>query len=230
MVPEIWIDLPANLAARLAARIESESRVAVAARGRFSLALSGGSIGDTLFPRLSAAAVDWPRTDFFWCDERAVPLDHADSNYRLARVRWLEPAGVPSTRVHPMEADAGRLDASADAYAAELQRVLGEPPRLDVALLGVGTDGHVCSLFPHHPVLQEERKWVAAVSDSPKPQAARLTLTLPTLSNARLIVIAALGEQKAHIVQAALHADSPLPIALALQRAQKVVILLDSDV
>lgn len=228
MLPEIIVDTPRNLAERLAMRLETEGPPAIAARGRYALALSGGSTAGAFFPRLARARLDWSRTDFFWCDERAVPPDDPESNYRLARKLWLDPAQVPSERVHRMQAEAAHLETAADAYAGELTRVLGEPPRLDVALLGVGPDGHVCSLFPNHPLLREERRWVAAITDSPKPPASRLTFTLPTLAAGRLIVVAAFGEEKARVVRAALEdRDSSLPLALVLRRAQKALVLLD---
>jgi 6-phosphogluconolactonase len=127
-----------------------------------------------------------------------------------------------------MEADAGGLDDAAEKYAGELIRVLGDPPRIDAMLLGVGDDGHVCSLFPNHPLLDEEHRWVAALSDSPKPPASRLTLTLPALAAARVLVLAAFGEAKASAVRAALwDSDSSLPMALAIRRAEHALILLD---
>jgi 6-phosphogluconolactonase len=228
MLPEIIVSSSQNLAERLAARLEAEGRIAIEARGRMSLALSGGSTAEAFFPRLARANLDWRRVDFFWCDERAVPADDPESNYGLARRLWLDPAHVPQQNVHAMVADAAHLEQSADAYAAEMVRVLGTPPRIDVALLGVGPDGHVCSLFPNHPLLREDRRWVGALNDAPKPPPARLTLTLPTLAAARLIVVAAFGQGKASVVRAALEdRESSLPLALVLARAPNALVLLD---
>ncbi len=228
MLPEIIVSSSQNLAERLAARLELEGRTAMEARRRFSLALSGGSMAEAFFPRLAHADLDWRRVDFFWCDERAVPEDDPESNYRLARTLWLDPAHVPRQNVHAMAADAAHLEQSAAAYAEEMVRVLGTPPRIDVALLGVGPDGHVCSLFPQSPLLGEERRWVGAVQDSPKPPSSRLTLTLPALAAATLIVVAAFGEAKAPVVRAALEdRDSSLPLALVLARAHRALVLLD---
>jgi 6-phosphogluconolactonase len=229
MLPEIIVDTPQNLAEWLAGRVEAEARMAIDARGRFSLALPGGSVAEAFFPRLARANVDWRRADFFWCDERAVPADDPESNYKLARTLWLDPAQVPPQSVHRMVADVSHLEQSAAAYADEMVRVLGTPPRIDVALLGVGPDGHVCSLFPNHPLLREERRWVGALDDSPKPPLARLTLTLPALAAARLIVVAAFGHGKASVVGAALEdrSDSSLPLALVLKRAHNAIALLD---
>ena len=111
-------------------------------------------------------------------DERAVPPGHPDSNYGAARSLWLNPAGVPASSVFRMPADAPDLDRAAADYEAVLLRECGRPPRLDLALLGVGPDGHVCSLFTGYPLLRESARWVAALGDSPKPPPRRLTLTL----------------------------------------------------
>jgi 6-phosphogluconolactonase len=230
MRPETIVDEPGGLAETLAALLERESREALAARGRFSLALTGGSVAEAFFPRLARVRLDWSRTEVFWGDERAVPPSHPDSNYGRARALWFDPAGVPPERLHRMEGDSADLAAAAEAYADLLVRRLGTPARLDLALLGVGPDGHVCSLFPGHPLLGAERRWVAAVEDAPKPPPRRLTLTLPTLCAARLVVIAAMGAAKAPVLRAALEEpDSPLPVALVARGAPRVVFLLDED-
>ncbi len=178
MAPEIIVDKPGALADTVARRFEEEARGGLADRGRVSVALSGGSVATVFFPRLAQANVDWSRTDFFWCDERAVPPTDPESNFGVAHRLWLQPAGVPEGRIHRMEADVADPSAAAEAYAATMVRVLGQPPRFDVVFLGMGPDGHICSLFPGHPLLEERERTVAVVLDSPKPPAARLTLTL----------------------------------------------------
>jgi 6-phosphogluconolactonase len=228
MAPEIIVDKPVALAEALAVRFEGEARSAVAARGLVALGLSGGSVGATFFPRLARASVDWSRAEFFWCDERALPPTDPESNFGLAERLWLEPAGVPAGRIHRMEADAPDPARAAEAYAETLARILGAPPRLDVVLLGVGPDGHVCSLFPGHPLLQERERSVVFVADSPKPPPGRLTLTLPVVEAAGLVVLAAFGRSKASVVREALHDPrSNLPVALALRGARRVLVLVD---
>lgn len=228
MAPQTVVDKPERLAAILARRFEDEARAAVAARGRVSVALPGGSVAAAFFPALAGARVDVSRVDFFWGDERAVPPDDPESNFRAARRLWLEPAGVPAHGIHSMDAGAADLEGAARAYEAVLKRVLGRPAAIDVALLGVGPDGHVCSLFPGHPLLEEQRRWVAAVEDAPKPPPRRLTLTLPALAAARLVVVAAMGEAKAACVRAALEEPhSPLPVARVARSASRALFLLD---
>lgn len=230
MLPEIIVDMVPNLVERLAARVEGEGSRALAERGRFALALPGGSVARTFFSRLARGSFDWSRAEFFWTDERAVPVTDPESNYGLARSLWLKPAKVRADGVHRMEADAADPEGAAALYAGDLTRLLGRPPRLDVVLLGVGSDGHVCSLFPGHSLLREERKWVAVEAAAPKPPPRRLTLTLPTLAAAELVMVVAVGGTKAQVVRAALRdPESPLPLALALRRARSALVLLDPD-
>jgi 6-phosphogluconolactonase len=230
MTPETLVDNTRALAEALAARLEEAGRAALSARGVFTLALPGGSVADTFFPRLARVPLDWSRTDFFWTDERAVPPSHPESNYGRARAAWLDPAGVPPARVHRMAADVPDPARSAADYEAELQRAAGSPPRLDLVLLGVGPDGHVCSLFPGHALLQETERWVAVVEDSPKPPARRLTLTLPVLAGAEQVLVVALGSGKAEVIrQAVQDARSALPVAIVARQARRVAFLLDPE-
>jgi 6-phosphogluconolactonase len=228
MPVEVVVEEPTALVAPFILRVEQLAQRALAERGSFALALSGGSVAETLLPALAGANVDWARVDLFWGDERAVPPEHPDSNYGLARSLWLKTGGPPAERVHRMPADAPDLDAAARAYEARLVGRLGTPPSLDVALLGVGPDGHVCSLFPGHPLLQEEVRFVAPIEDSPKPPPKRLTLTLAALAAVRLLVVGAFGASKAAVVREALERpSSDLPLSLSLRRARRSLLLLD---
>ncbi len=228
MDADVVVADPGTLADRLAAVLEADARSALAEREAFTLALSGGSVATELFPRLAAADVDWDRTEFFWVDERGVPPASPESNYGVAAALWLWPAGVPPERVHPMPADDPDLARAARRYAAELERRAGQPPRLDLVILGVGPDGHVASLFPGHPTLDSEAL-VVAVEDSPKPPRRRLSLTLPVLTGARRIVVGAFGESKAEAIRAALEDPaSPLPVARLARLAARPLFLLDS--
>jgi 6-phosphogluconolactonase len=228
MLPDIIIKDLKKLPDELARIFEEDGGRALDARGLFTLALPGGSVATHYFPRLAALPFDWSRTEFFWGDERAVPPAHPDSNYGMAAALWLGPARVPERCIHRMPADRPDLDIAADIHAVELVSVAGTPPRLDLVLLGAGPDGHVCSLFPGHPLLEEEKRWVAPVVDSPKPPRERLTLTMPVLAAAEHLVIAIGGEAKAEMLREALgDAASPLPVAIATRRARRVTFLLD---
>jgi len=198
-------------------------------RGRATLALPGGSAAEALLPELARVSLDWGRVHLFWGDERAVPPDDPESNYGLAQRLLIERVNLPPSHVHRMEADIEPLHRSAERYSDTLVRLLGSPPRIDVALLGLGPDGHVCSLFPGHRVL-DHTGWVAALADSPKPPPKRITLTLPSLHQARVIALAALGSSKASIVRDVLedpHASHPA--ARVLQNAAESATFLDPD-
>ncbi len=228
MRPEILIAPPADLAGVFALLFEAEARQALARGRRFSCAVPGGSAGEVFFPPLSRLALDWGRVDVFWVDERAVPAADPESNYALARHLWLSPAGVPPERVHRMASDGIDLAAAAAATEDDLIRTLGRPPRLDLALLGIGPDGHVASLFPGHPALNETGRFVVAVPDAPKPPARRLTLTFGVLAEARLLVFGAFGDAKAGVIRDSVaRADSPLPLARLLREASRPFLFLD---
>ncbi len=230
MNPEILVGSAEGLAETFAARFEEAAGRAIADRGLFAVALPGGSVATTFFPRLAGARVDWTRVEFFWGDERAVPPSSPESNYESAERLWLQPARVPAARIHRMPADAPDLESAALAHSDEIVGLLGSPPILDVALLGMGPDGHVCSLFPGHSVLNEDRRWVSAVVDSPKAPPRRLTLTLPALAAARLVVVAALGSAKAEAIESVvMDPASRLPAALVLRAASPGGFLLILD-
>ena len=230
MPVETLVDKAESLAESLAGRFEAAAREAIAARGRFTVALPGGSVATSFFPRLSRVPLDWSKVDFFWGDERAVPPSDSDSNYAAARALWLDPAGVPRDRVHRMKAEAPDLAKTAADYTIELERAAGSPPRLDLVLLGVGPDGHVCSLFAGHPVLAVRDRAVAVVEDSPKPPPRRLTLTLPVVTGADRVVVVALGRGKAEIIRAAIEdAGSALPVALVARQGRGTLFLLDPE-
>jgi len=226
--PEILVGETAKLGATFVDRLEHQAAAAIAARGRFSLALPGGSAGRLFFPTLAAASVDWSRSAFFWSDERAVAVGDPASNYFLAKRLWLDPASVPSANVHRLPGELPDLGAAAEAAERELLECVGDPPLLDLLWLGVGEDGHVASLFPGHALLDERRRFVAALTDSPKPPSGRLTLTLAAIGAARWVVFTVLGEAKAGAVAAALREPaSRLPLALALAAAGRSWLLLD---
>jgi 6-phosphogluconolactonase len=225
---EVEVGSQDALAHRFRERFRTLLDAAVARRGRFCWALPGGSAAEAFLPALAGTLVDWKRVDHFWGDERAVKPDHADSNYALARRLLLDRVDVDPGRVHRIPADSPDLSRAAEAYAEALIGTLGDPPRLDLALLGVGPDGHVCSLFPGHPVLAEMSRWVAPLSDSPKPPPGRITLTRRALAEAEVVCVAAFGEAKAEVVRAALEDPvSPLPVSMVAREARRVLFLLD---
>lgn len=211
---------PANV---LVPRLERLAHESIVARGRFAIALPGGSVATTCFPLFAEAKVDWARTHFFWGDERAVAATHPDSNYGLAEKLWLERIIGHAPTVHRMEAEKADLDEAAARY----ERALRENGPIDIALLGMGPDGHVCSLFPGDALLAETTRRVAPILDSPKPPPRRLTLTLVALREAGEVIVVATGAAKAAIAREVRQEGSVLPAARALRESQKGLLLLD---
>jgi 6-phosphogluconolactonase len=229
VTPEVVVDTPAALARVFADRFVAAAHAAMSQRGRFACALPGGSVAEAFFPVLARAPVAWNEVEFFWGDERAVAPDDVDSNYGLAKRLLLDAVGADPGRVHRIIGESRDLAAAARAYEEELVRVLGAPPRLDLIVLGLGPDGHVCSLFPGHPLLRERVRRVAAITDSPKPPPARVTFTMLPLELAGTIFVAGFGDSKAEAIRQALEdTESRLPVALVLRAAQRGLVLVDA--
>jgi 6-phosphogluconolactonase len=225
--PTIEVGAPAELARRVRARIEAIARRAVDRRGRFAFAIPGGSVAQEFLPALSVAAIDWGATDVFWTDERWVPADSPDSNFGQAR-RLLFGAGpAAAARCHRIRTDGPDTEAAA-AAERELIAVAGDRGRLDLILLGVGEDGHVCSLFPGRAELEETNRFVVPVVDAPKPPPRRISLTLPVLAAADHLWIGAFGATKADAVRGALTDPAdPRPLARAVRAGRRVTMWLN---
>jgi len=180
------------LAREAAAWLARELNAAAARGGRCSLALSGGTTTGPVYRALAEQAVPWQRVDCYFVDERCVPPDHPDSNYLLAEETLFKPLGLSPHQVFRMQGERPDRDGAARDYAALL------PPVLDVAVLGLGEDGHTASLFPGASALEEQERRVLAIV-GPKPPPWRLTLTLPVLRATRgvLGVVSGAGKRDA---------------------------------
>ena len=223
------VESPLALSLAVTLRAEALAAEAIASRGRFAVALPGGSVATTCFPRLAQATLDWSRTEVFFADERAVPPDHPESNYGIAYRLLLSSVPVRVDRVHRMAGEQALL-AAAGRYEEALVGALGTPPVLDLVILGVGEDGHVGSLFSDRPCLDAPGGWVAAVLDAPKPPPQRLTLTMSTLVAARHVMVAAMGTGKGPAIRAALEdSASTLPVAELARGARDVLFVFDAD-
>jgi 6-phosphogluconolactonase len=203
--------------ARLAAEwLAGEIRVAATLRGACTLGLSGGSTPRPAYEALAAGPLEepvpWNRVHVFFGDERAVPPDHPESNYRMASEALLRRVSVPAGNVHRMEAEAADAEAAAQRYAALL------PGALDVLVLGVGADGHTASLFPGSPALRERSRRVVPAR-APRPPERRLTITPPVIAAARRILVLAAGADKAEpVARALLAAGTPDEVPARLAR------------
>jgi 6-phosphogluconolactonase len=222
------------VAAATADRLIAAGQNAMRRRGRFTVALSGGSTPLAVCPLLvvppRVRQLDWSRVEFLFGDERAVPPDHPDSNYRLAREALLD--YLPRLRmeqVHRMHAEEPDLDTAARRYEDVLRaRVAGRPgraPAIDLIWLGMGADGHTASLFPGSAGLGERRRWVVG-NWAPSIEAWRMTLTYPVLNAGREVMFVVTGAEKAAAVRAIRSGQSDLPAGRV--RARRTRWILDA--
>jgi 6-phosphogluconolactonase len=209
-----------DLPARAAARIALELTKAIHERGRASLALAGGTTPKATYEALAGLPLDWSLVDIFFGDERCVPAEHEDSNYRMAKAALFDRVAIPGERIHRMRGELADRDEAARRYEAEL------PAALDVVVLGIGEDAHTASLFPGSEALREEARRVLPVT-GPKPPPERLSLTPPALRAARVCIVLASGAGKAEPVRRGL--KDPLDIVQTpIQLARDGVWFLDA--
>jgi len=206
---------------------------AAAARGRGAVALTGGSTAKPLFALLRTARVPWSETRVFFSDERAVPPDHELSNYRLAEEGLLRHVQVAA--IHRMRGEAPDLDAEARRCAQDLRDTLGKPPRLDLMLLGLGPDGHICSLFAGVPSSadrgDEELVRHVAAPLHVEPKVDRLTMTPFLVVTARTVVLQVTGASKAEVLARALKGPEDLvacPAQWLRKASGRVVVVCDA--
>lgn len=198
----------------------------------FRLALAGGSTPRRLYELLASSefqsCVPWKQVHFFWGDERLVPLDHPDSNYRMAYDTLLRHLPVPRENVHPVPVQSSAAGA-AQAYEQELrahfQKRRGVPV-FDLVLLGMGADGHTASLFPGAPILGEKKQLV--VAHIPGGAQARVTMTLPVFNHARRVFFLVAGKDKAVALHAALEGRGQLPAQLVAPKKGELLWLVDT--
>lgn len=232
-------ELAADVATRLLAALNTAQR----ARGRAALALTAGSIMESVWAALAdsedAGTVDWSAVDVFWGDERFVPLDSADRNDAPAGRALFDHAPFSAARRFPMPASDGDygddLDAAAAGYAATLAEArrdddVGSSPNFDVMLLGIGPDGHCCSLFPEHPGLQDDSASAIGIRNSPKPPPLRISLSFRGLNASNEIWVVASGSGKAEAVGLALGGADRVSVPSAgAQGRLRTVWFVDSD-
>lgn len=205
-----------ELAVSLAKYTADLSEKFVKERGSFTVVLSGGSLIKSLRKLLEpqyADSIDWSKWHVFWVDERVVPKDHPDSNYKLAYDGFLSKVPILPGHVYAIN-DALPAEGAADDYETCLKQLVKTNvvatsqasgfPKFDLQLLGMGPDGHVASLFPGHPLVKEDKKWVTFIKDSPKPPPERITFTFPVINSSAYIALVVCGGGKATAVKTAL--------------------------
>ncbi len=227
LVPELQLPMPttrtikilatpADLFRAAADEFTRLGRNAIAARNRFTVALSGGSTPKSLYSLLAAkyAGFDWSRTFLFFGDERHVPPGDSDSNYRMVNESLLSKIDIPAANVSRVKAENPDAAAAAAEYETQMQRFFalspGEFPRFDLILLGLGPDGHTASLFPGSEGLKEQSKLVIA-NWVEKFKTYRISFTFPVLNNAAEVMFLASGADKADMVHQVLEGKNTPP-------------------
>ncbi|KAJ0248631.1 6-phosphogluconolactonase 3 [Hirschfeldia incana] len=206
-------------------------------RGAFTVVVSGGSLIKSLRKLVEVDSIDWSRWHFFWVDERVVPKHHDDSNYKLAYDSFLSKVPIPPGNVYAID-DSLSAEAAADDYETCLKHLVKTNilrvsestgfPKFDLMLLGMGPDGHVASLFPGHGLCNESKKWVASITDSPKPPSERITFTFPAINSSAHVALVVCGSGKAEAVQAALNkTGGSVPPAGSVSAEEELVWFLD---
>jgi 6-phosphogluconolactonase len=193
---KILPDKPAIVQAALEI-IMDKAQSAIAQRGQFTIALSGGSTPKPLYEAIAQTNLPWDNVHVFWGDERYVPADHPDSNQGMARTAWLNHVPIPAGNIHPMPTGDGDPATSANHHHQELldffQPSPGEFPSLDVILLGIGDDGHTASLFPHTAALSVSDRLVTVGNKGDNP---RITFTVPFINRAACVLFLVAGADK----------------------------------
>jgi 6-phosphogluconolactonase len=237
--PEIYIVTNAEALSRAAAaEFVDRATAAVHEKSSFTVALSGGSIPKSLYALLAndtslRERAPWVKTYCFWGDERHVPPDHPDSNYRMAYDAMLSKVPIPSANIHRIKGEYPDAEQAAHEYEQTLRGFfrlpVGQYPRFDLVFLGLGPDAHTASLFPGTQALHEQQRLVVA-NWVGKFYAERITMTAPVLNNAACVVFLVSGEEKALPVKAVLegrYEPSQLPAQLIRPRHGRLVWLVD---
>ncbi|XP_057950786.1 probable 6-phosphogluconolactonase 4, chloroplastic [Malania oleifera] len=236
-------DSEEELAVALAKYTAELSKKFTAERGAFTVVLSGGSLIKSLRKLVEPPYIDsveWARWHVFWVDERVVPKDHEDSNYKLAYDGFLSKVPILPGHVYAIN-DALPAEGAADDYETCLRHLVKNSvidlsaasgfPKFDLMLMGMGPDGHVASLFPGHPLVREKEKWVTFIADSPKPPPTRISFTFPVINSSSYIAMVVAGAGKANPVQIALRNGQNsdlLPVQMVLPEGE-MTWFLDKD-
>lgn len=223
----------AAVAEATGARLLLTIQDAIAARGVAHVVLTGGTVGVELLRRAAASPlvslVDWTSVHVWWGDERFVPAGDRDRNELQGQEALLHHLPLPEENIHRMGASTQFATNSAAANAYDALVAEHGDPEWDVALFGMGPDGHVASLFPGHPgfVTESGERRAIAVDDSPKPPPLRVSLTLPAINRAREVWIVAAGAEKAGVVARGLSGDAELPVS-AIHGTEATLWLIDA--
>ncbi|KAF8952723.1 suppressor of los1-1 [Entomortierella lignicola] len=229
-------DVPA-LSRGLDKYVAKLSDEAIKRHGKFTVAISGGSLPSQLSAVLkNNETVDFTNWIVYFADERCVPLNHEDSNYLLAKKELFDHVNIPAENIHTINPTlVDDPEEAAEDYITQLAGTFATKdsvrfPVFDLILLGIGPDGHTCSLFPDHELLKEHEAWCAPISDSPKPPSRRITLTFPVLNHAHNVAFVVVGEGKQDILHRVLDTTGQLPAQLVKPTTGSLVWFVDDAV
>ncbi len=225
-----------ELAQEAASKVAAVMRAGIQATGSASLVLSGGNTPRAVYELLASdewrGRVDWPKLHLFWGDERAVPPNAPDSNYRMANESLIRKIPIPAANVHRIPGERPPQEAAL-LYQAEIRRVMQlrdrELPRFTLVLLGLGEDGHIASLFPNSAALQERVRLVTE-NYIERLRASRITLTMPVINSALSVLVLVSGKEKAGILRAVMDTDVPeYPANMVRPTAGSTTWMVDAD-
>ena len=227
------LNAPQELFQAAAAEFIALASTAIRRHGKFTVALSGGSTPKSLYSVLARSALPWDKIFFFWSDERHVPPDHPDSNYRMAKEALLSKVPVPPENIFRVRAEEKDANVVAKDYEEALKLFFrlkpGEFPRFDLILLGLGPDGHTASLFPNTAALNETKRLVVA-NWVEKFKTNRITFTYPVLNYAACVIFLVSGGDKSEIVREVLeNPGADLPSQKVHPANGRLLWLLDKD-
>eukprot|EP00232_Nephroselmis_pyriformis_P004088 CAMPEP_0182909662 /NCGR_PEP_ID=MMETSP0034_2-20130328/35879_1 /TAXON_ID=156128 /ORGANISM="Nephroselmis pyriformis, Strain CCMP717" /LENGTH=258 /DNA_ID=CAMNT_0025045929 /DNA_START=59 /DNA_END=835 /DNA_ORIENTATION=+ len=220
------------------------SKAAIAAHGAFTIGIAGGSLVKMLAAMKDVEGIEWDKWHIFWVDERCVPHSDPESNYGGAHKVLLQQVPIPGAQVHAINdalcaTNEGAAGPAAEDYDARLKALpeavlprKGSLPSFDLLVLGFGPDGHICSLFPGHPLLDvADARWILPISDSPKPPPERITFSLPVVNAAAAVCFVGCGGGKAemcHVILDTKPAKGEIPAAMVDGSGGRVTWIMDA--
>lgn len=211
--------------------VEKKAAESIRKSQQFKIGVSGGSLPNFLCEALPTITTEWSKWRVFFCDERLVPFSDPESTYHVYMEKLLGQIPLKDEQIIKINPDLTAANAAKD-YAEKITQHFPDEdlPHFDMLLLGMGPDGHTCSLFPAHSLLKEQGLWVASLTDSPKPPPSRITLTLPVINNAASVVFVCTGTNKAETVKEVLEdTTTKLPSALVRPHSGELYWILDKD-
>lgn len=225
------LESEADVSSKLCDLVIEKANSAIERDGKFTVGLSGGSMAKFLCNGLPSRTTDWSKWRVFFCDERHVPFTDPECTYTIYKSKLVDNGGpLPGENIFPINPDLS-VEEAAQAYKEKILEVFGgvDLPKFHLLLLGMGPDGHTCSLFPGHPLLKVTKDIISPISDSPKPPPKRVTMTFPMINNCQCAIFASCGGGKAEIVKRVLESDGgePLPAARVKPTQGELIWILD---